>query len=108
MHLDLKGQILERMSTERGEDKLLVDVLLVSKVVLVSSYVTASARLAASRPTSNFTLSPPRSQRPHPDTWYKAFISHGLHSLAMTLWLFFDVGPRPQTAARSPAAPMAI
>jgi hypothetical protein len=68
--------------------------------VLVSSYVTASARLAASRPTSNFTLSPPRSQRPRPDTWYKAFISHGLRSLAMTLWLFFDVGPRSQTAAK--------
>jgi hypothetical protein len=40
------------------------------------------------------------SQRPHLDTWYKASISHGLRSLAMTLSLFFDVGPRSQITAK--------
>lgn len=74
MHLDLQGKILGHLSAKRGEDKLLVDASLVSKVVFVSSYVTVSARLAPSRPTSNFTLSPPRSQRPHPDTWNKTLI----------------------------------
>lgn len=56
MHLDLQGKILGHLSDKRGEDKLLVDASLVSKVVLVSSYVTVSARLAPSRPTSNLQL----------------------------------------------------
>lgn len=66
-----------------------------------SGYVTASAQLAASRPTSNSTLSPPLSQRPHLDTWYNVCNSHGLGSLPMSLWLFFDVGPRSQMTAKA-------
>jgi hypothetical protein len=72
----------------RGEDKLLVDVLLASKVALVSGHVTASAQFAPSLPPAAscpiFTFSPSSplsrapglqgSQRPHLDTWYKASI----------------------------------
>lgn len=68
--------------------------------MLVSGHVTASAQLAASRPTSNLTLSPPLCQRPHSDTWNNVLHSHGLRSLPMSLWLFFDVGPRSQMAEK--------
>jgi hypothetical protein len=99
MHLDLQGKILGHLSAKRGEDKLLVDASLVSKVVLVSMSLLAHDSLPhAQPPTSRSRLHVLNVRIQTRGT--KHSYSHGLRSLATTLWLSFYVDPRSQTAAK--------